>query len=179
MLRRPPCWQPNTGMWPVAGSPGTQSVDLAALGPQELRRVAQQLQASLQARELQLERKGQELADMQHVQDQIMVSLQLCLRGRRLWRGATGAEHAAWWCELRVSSCGCQEWPTGLQCCVSGHVGPSRWSWGVMRGRCRSWNQAAACTVLFLAQQLQCAKPRQSSLHLRTTEVCPGCAGSQ
>lgn len=54
------------------GSPGTQSVDLAALGPQELRRVAQQLQASLQARELQLERKGQELADMQHVQDQIM-----------------------------------------------------------------------------------------------------------
>ena len=62
-------------MWLVADSPGVQSFDLAALGPEELRRVAQQLQASLQARELQLERKGQEIADMQHIQDQVMVSL--------------------------------------------------------------------------------------------------------
>ena len=60
-----------------------QSVDLAALGPDHLRRVAQQLQASLQARELQLERKGQEIADMQHVQDQGVVSLKLCLMGHK------------------------------------------------------------------------------------------------
>ena len=72
-----------------------QSVDLAALGPEELRRVAQQLQASLQARELQLERKGQEIADMQHIQDQVVVSLKVCLKGRRLWLGAKGAEQAA------------------------------------------------------------------------------------
>ena len=71
-------------------------MDLAALGPEDLRRVAQQLQASLQARELQLERKGQEIADMQHVQDQVMVSLTVCLRGQKALAGCHRCRAGSW-----------------------------------------------------------------------------------
>ena len=81
-------------------------MDLAALGPEDLRRVAQQLQASLQARELQLERKGQEIADMQHVQDQVMVSLKVCLR-----------------CGCPNCPQGCKAVPLVMRASQVGHVG--------------------------------------------------------
>ena len=55
--------------------PGGESKDVASLDLEAAKQLIIQLQASLQARELQLERKQEEVASMQDTTQQVMVSV--------------------------------------------------------------------------------------------------------
>ena len=55
--------------------PGVDSKDVASLDLETAKQLIAQLRASLQARELQLERKQEEVASMQDTTQQVMVRL--------------------------------------------------------------------------------------------------------
>ena len=55
--------------------PGGESKDVASLDLEAAQQLVVQLRASLQARELQLERKQEEVASMQDATQQVMVRL--------------------------------------------------------------------------------------------------------